>query len=46
MVVGRRTFTWRSDVRGLAGVVLLGVLTVAGAGALIALTWALARWLG
>jgi hypothetical protein len=46
MVVGRRTFDRRSDVRGLAGVILLGVLTVTGAAGLIALTWVLARMLG
>ena len=28
MVVGRRRFTWRSDVRGVATVAALGLLTV------------------
>jgi len=28
MVVGRRRFTWRSDVRGVATVAALGLLTI------------------
>ena len=28
MVVGRRRFTWRSDVRGVATVAVLGLLTI------------------
>jgi hypothetical protein len=31
MVLGRRRFTWRSDVRGLASVVGLGLLTLLAA---------------
>ncbi len=34
MVLGRRRFTWRSDVRGIASVLGLGLLTLL-AGALI-----------
>ena len=29
MVVGRRRFTWRSDVRGVATVAVLGLVTLA-----------------
>jgi len=28
MVLGRRRFTWRSDVRGVATVAALGLLTI------------------
>lgn len=28
MVLGRRRFTWRSDVRGVATVAVLGLLTI------------------
>lgn len=28
MVLGRRRFTWRSDVRGVATVTVLGLLTL------------------
>jgi hypothetical protein len=31
MVLGRRRFTWRSDVRGLASVAGLGLLTLLAA---------------
>lgn len=30
MVVGRRRFTWRDDVRGVMTVVALGLLTIGG----------------
>jgi hypothetical protein len=29
MVLGRRRFTWRADVRGVATVVGLGIVTIA-----------------
>jgi len=31
MVLGRRRFTWRSDIRGLASVAGLGLLTLLAA---------------
>jgi len=31
MVLGRRRFTWRSDVRGVATVAVLGLLTILAA---------------
>jgi len=45
MVLGRRRFTWRADLRGVATVTALGLLTFAAAAALIALVLLLARQL-
>jgi hypothetical protein len=36
MVLGRRRFTWRSDVRGLASVAALGLLTLLAASLVMA----------
>lgn len=35
MVVGRRRFTWRDDVRGVVSVVMLGLISFAGAAVLM-----------
>jgi len=45
MVLGRRTFTWRSDVRGLVTVVLLALATLVSAVVLVALTLVVTGWL-
>jgi hypothetical protein len=45
MVLGRRRFTWRADLRGVATVTMLGLVTFAAATALIALVLVLARQL-
>lgn len=37
MVLGRRRFTWRSDLRGVVTVVSLGLLTMAVAAGVMAL---------
>jgi hypothetical protein len=43
MVLGRRTFSWRSDVRGLVTVALLALLTLATASALVVVVLLLTR---
>lgn len=45
MVLGRRRFTWRSDLRGVTTVTSLGLLTLAAAVVLIAVVLVLARQL-
>jgi len=42
MVLGRRRFTWRSDVRGVVTVVVLGLLTLGGAAVIVLLVLLLA----
>jgi hypothetical protein len=43
MVLGRRRFTWRSDVRGLLTVAGLGLLTILAAATLMGAVLALSR---
>jgi hypothetical protein len=43
MVLGRRRFTWRADLRGVATVAGLGLLTLTAAVVLIALVLLVAR---
>jgi hypothetical protein len=42
MVVGRRRFTWRDDVRGVATVAALGLLTLSVSAVLMAVVLLLA----
>jgi len=43
MVLGRRRFTWRSDVRGVATVLGLGAVTLLAAALLMAAILVLSR---
>jgi hypothetical protein len=45
MVLGRRRFTWRSDVRGLASVAGLGLLTLLAAALMMGAVLVLVRLL-
>ncbi len=45
MVLGRRRFTWRADLRGVATVTMLGLATFAAAAAIVAIVLLLARQL-